>query len=123
MTTMSASGVFWLADGWKNTTSATKLHNVKTISGTSLWEWDAATKCSLHKGTTSMQILPLCYLHLVAASRSYTCAQDGLDTVQLALVVFFHPSASENTPLSLMVVTTCCNLRCIVVFYSIYLLH
>ena len=39
-----------------------------------------------------MQILPLCYLHLVAASRSYTCAQDGLDTVQLALVVFsFHP--------------------------------
>ena len=36
-----------------------------------------------------MQILPLCYLHLVAASRSYTCAQDGLDTVQLALVVFF----------------------------------
>ena len=27
-----------------------------------------------------------CY---VAASRSYTCAQDGLDTVQLALVVFF----------------------------------
>ena len=29
-----------------------------------------------------MQILPLCYLHLVAASRSYTCAQDGHDTVQ-----------------------------------------
>ena len=26
-----------------------------------------------------MQILPLCYLHLVAASRSYSCAQDGLD--------------------------------------------
>ena len=28
-----------------------------------------------------MQIMPLCYLHLVAASRSYTCPQDGLDTV------------------------------------------
>ena len=32
-----------------------------------------------------MQILPLCYLYLFAASRSYTCAQDGLETVQLAL--------------------------------------
>ena len=41
-----------------------------------------------------MQNLPLCKLHLVAASRSYTCAQDGLDTVQLALVVFsFHQLA------------------------------
>ena len=31
--------------------------------------------------------VPLCKLHLVAAfgSRSYTCVQDGLDTVQLAL--------------------------------------
>ena len=72
---------------------------------------DAATKCSLHKGTTLMQILPLCYLHLVAASRSYTCAQGGLDTVQLALVVFFLPPTSENTPLAVMVVITCCNLR------------
>ena len=69
------------------------------------------TKCSLHKGTTLMQILPLCYLHLVAASRSYTCAQDGLDTAQLALVVFFLPPTSENTPLAVMVVITCCNLR------------
>ena len=31
----------------------------------------------------------LCKLRLVAASRSYMCAQDGLDTVQLSLVVFF----------------------------------
>ena len=38
-----------------------------------------------------MQILPLCYLHLVAASHSYTCAQDGLHTVQFVLVVFFLP--------------------------------
>ena len=62
-------------------------------------------------GTTVMQILPLCYLHLVAASRSYTCAQDGVDTVQLALVVFFLPPTSENTPLAFMVVITRCNLR------------
>ena len=33
-----------------------------------------------------MQIPPLCYLYLFAASRSYTCAQDGLETVQLVLV-------------------------------------
>ena len=32
-----------------------------------------------------------------SASCYYTCAQDGLDTVQLALVVFFLPSTSENT--------------------------
>ena len=51
------------------------------------------------------------YLHLVAASRSYTCAQDGLDTAQLALVVFFLPPTSENTPFAVMVVITCCNLR------------
>ena len=61
----------------------------------------------LHKGTTLMQILPLCYLHLVAASCSYTCAQDGVDTAQLALVVFFLPPTSENTPLAVMVVITC----------------
>ena len=42
-----------------------------------------------------MQIF--CKLHLVAASRSYTCAQYDLDTVQLALVVFFLPSTSANT--------------------------
>ena len=84
-----------------------------TICPSSPYDWprDAATKCSLHKGTTLMQILPLCYLHLVAASRSYTCAQDGVDTVQLALVVFFLPPASANTPLAVMVVITRCNLR------------
>ena len=37
--------------------------------GDCMWCW--LYTCSLHKGTTSMQILPLCYLHLVAASRSY----------------------------------------------------
>ena len=47
----------------------------------------------------------------VAASRSYTCAQDGLDTVQFALAMFFLSSISANTPLALMVVITCCNLR------------
>ena len=48
----------------------------------------------MHKGTTLMQIVPLCYLHLVAAYQFYTCAQDGLDTVQLVLVVFsFHQLA------------------------------
>ena len=58
-----------------------------------------------------MQILPLCYLHLVAASRSYTCAQDDLDTVQLALVVFFLPSTSTNTLLPFMVVIVHCKLH------------
>ena len=37
-----------------------------------------------------------------------TCAQDGLDTVQLALVVYFLPSTSTNTPLVLMVVIATC---------------
>ena len=43
----------------------------------------------MHKGKICIKVVPLCYLHLVAASCSYTCAQDGLYTVQLALVVFF----------------------------------
>ena len=37
-----------------------------------------------------------------------TCAQDSLDTVQLALVVFFPPSTSANTTLALMVVIANC---------------
>ena len=78
------------------------MHSVKTILGRSIGG-DAANKCSLHKGTTLMQILPLCYLHLVAASRSYSCVQDGLNTVQLVLLVFFLPSTSANTPIALMV--------------------
>ena len=41
-------------------------------------------------------VVPLCKLHLVAASRSYTCTQDGLDTVQLALVVFFLGGVGGN---------------------------
>ena len=47
----------------------------------------AAAKCRLHKGTL-MQILPLCYLHLAAASPSFTCVQDGFDTVDCAGGVF-----------------------------------
>ena len=46
------------------------------------------TNCSLHKGTFPNRVLPLCYLHLVYASCSYSSAQDGLDSQQLALVVF-----------------------------------
>ena len=49
-----------------------------------------------------MQILPLCYLHLAAASRSYTCVQDGLDTVQLALVVFFLHVMLQSVSLSVI---------------------
>ena len=42
-----------------------------------------------HKGKICIKVVPLCKLHLVAASLSYTCAQDGLDTAQLALVVLY----------------------------------
>ena len=70
----------------------------------------SSSKLESRQGTTLMQILPLCYLHLVAASHSYTCAQDGVDTVRLALVVFFLPPTSKNTPLAVMVVIACCNL-------------
>ena len=62
-------------------------------------------------------------LHLVAASRFYTCAQDGLDTVQLALVVDFLLSTSANTPLALMVVITHCNLRWPLAFFLGSLVH
>ena len=55
-----------------------------------------------------MQILPLCYLHLVAASRSYRIVPKMVLTLQLALVVFFRPSTSANTPLALMVVIATC---------------
>ena len=65
------------------------------------------TKCSLHNGTTLMQILPLYYMHLVAASCSYRLVPN---TVQLALVVFFLPPTSDTT-LAVMVVITGCNLR------------
>ena len=48
----------------KNTTSASC--SGKTILGTSIGA-GCSNKCSLHKGTTFnlLQILPLCYLHLV----------------------------------------------------------
>ena len=41
----------------------------------------------------------------------YTCTRGGQYLLQLALVVFFHPSAGANTPLAHLVVITCCNLR------------
>ena len=44
--------------------------------------------CSLRKGTKPNQNLSLCYLHLVTASCSYQ-SQDGLDPLQLALLVLF----------------------------------
>ena len=76
------------------------------------WFISQLWKCTsgIHKGMICIKVVPLCKLHLVAASRSYTCALDGLDTVQLVLVVFFLPSTSENTALALMVVITHCNL-------------
>ena len=45
---------------------------------------------------TCIKVVPLCKLHLVAASRSYTCAQGGLDTVQIALVMFSLPLTSDK---------------------------
>ena len=99
------------ASWWKEKHHQRKLHSVNTILGTSIGA-GCSNQMQLAQGHhLLMQILPLCYLHLVAASRSYTCAQDGVDTVQLALVVFFLPPTSENTPLAVMVVITCCNLR------------
>ena len=91
MTTTSASGVFSLVDGRINTTSTSC--TVSRSSWAEVYKQEAATKCNLHKGTTLMQILLLCYLHLFAASHFYTCAYDDLDTVQIALVVFFLSSA------------------------------
>ena len=52
--------------------------------------------CSLHKGTTIMQILPLCYLHLVAASRTPVVVPKMVLTLQPALVVFFLPSTIQR---------------------------
>ena len=55
-------------------------------------KWDKTFfKGSTRVGSSSIKMMPLCKLHLLAASGSYTCAQDGVDTVQLALVAFsFH---------------------------------
>ena len=109
MTTMSASRVFALVDGGKKTTWASASCTVSRSS------WAQVYRSGMQQTnaacTTLMQILPLCYLHLVAASRSYACAQDDLDTVQLVLVVFFPPSASSNSLLALMEVIVHCNLR------------
>ena len=43
-----------------------------------------------------------------AASRSYRLVPKMVLTLQLALVVFFLPSTSANTPLALMVVIATC---------------
>ena len=56
MTTMTANGVFSLVEGRENTTSASC--KVSRQSWAQVYERDAATKCSLHKGTTLIQILP-----------------------------------------------------------------
>ena len=81
-----------------------KLQRVKNYTAT-IGVHDAASTCNLHKGMPlnfcpypqfkiCIKVVPLCKLHLVAASCSYTCAHDGVDTVQLALVVFsFHQLA------------------------------
>ena len=66
MTNMSASGVFSLVN-WRKHTSSTSCPVSTTLNA------DLALNCARW--------------NLVAASRSYTCAQDCLDTVQLALVV------------------------------------
>ena len=50
------------------------------------------------------------YLKMVSTAHD-TQTQDGLDTVQLALVVFFLSLTSANTPLALTVVIVRCNLR------------
>ena len=62
--------------------------------------------CSLHKGTNPNQTLLLCYLHWLLHPAP-TSAQDGLDTLQLALVVFFLPSISAKTSLALEVGIIC----------------
>ena len=59
-----------------------KLHSVKTILGTSIGA-GCSNQIQLAQGH---HLNAKCYLHLVAASRSYTCTQDGLDTVQLAVI-------------------------------------
>ena len=125
MTTMSeiASGVFSLVDGRKNTTKH-KLHSV--ILGTSI-EVGCSNQLQMQLAQghhlNADLALSLCFLHLVAASHSYTCAQD--DTVQLALVVFVLPSPSEfeNTPLALMVFITCCMQLALVVLFLEALVH
>ena len=70
------------------------------------------------QGQDFIKVVPLCKLHLAAASCSYTCAQDDLDVVQLALVVFFLTLTTTNTPLALTVVNGHCPLQlALVVFF------
>ena len=57
----------------------------------------------LHKGTFPNQTFPLCYIQLVAASCSYYSDQDGLDPLQLALLVISCKKLMQR----LMVLITC----------------
>ena len=43
--------------------------------------------------------------------KSSTCTHGGQHLLQLALMLFFLPSAGANTPLAHVVVSTCCNLH------------
>ena len=70
-----ATGVFSLVGAMNNTISASC--TVSKPSWAQVQERDAATKCSLHK-CTIMQMLPLCYLHLVARAT-------GDEVINLAL--------------------------------------
>ena len=71
---------------------------------------NAATKCHLNRGAVFILILPLCYyIYLLHPTR--TCDQDGLDPLQLALVVVFLLSADTKPPFELVVIITHYNLH------------
>ena len=87
MPTMTASGVFLLVGGRKNTTSASCTVS-KPSWVTSIRSAGCSNQMQVYEGKIWIEVVPLCKLHLVAASRSYTCAQDGLDTATCAGGVF-----------------------------------
>ena len=72
------------ASWWKEKYHQRKLHSVNTILVTSIGA-GCSNQMQVAQGQICIKVVPLCKLHLVAASRSYTCDQDD----QLALVVFF----------------------------------
>ena len=91
MTTMSASEVFLLVDGRK--TPPAPVAQCQDHLGHKYRSGMQQPNAGSTRARSAFRWC-LCKLNLVAASRSYTCAQGGLDTVQLALVVFsFHPLA------------------------------
>ena len=69
-----------LVGAMKNTTSASC--TVSKPSWAQVQERDAAIKCSLHKGTL-MQMLTLCYLHLVARAMGDDCKPTECATCKL----------------------------------------